>query len=154
MWSAARGHGAHDRSGRRLTVSAEPGRGVAATGFPFRIPANMSRYQPALAAALTSFEDLRRPGAASLDLAYSARGTWDGYFELGLSPWDIAAGALLVLEAGGRVTDWSGDAAAVYRSGDIIAGSPSWHERMLDIARSATGDVTRGPRAASESDLS
>jgi myo-inositol-1(or 4)-monophosphatase len=87
--------------------------------------------------ALWRFEDLRRPGAASLDLAYSAAGVWDGFFELGLALWDIAAGALLVTEAGGVVSDWSGDQAAVYRSGDILAGSPAWHEAMLDVIATA-----------------
>jgi myo-inositol-1(or 4)-monophosphatase len=88
-------------------------------------------------AALEAFEDLRRAGAASLDLAYSASGVWDGFFELNLALWDIAAGSLLVREAGGVVSDWSGDSAAVFVSGDILAGAPAWHERMLSITRSS-----------------
>jgi len=137
MWSAALDGGAVDRLGRRLSVSAGAGRGVVATGFPFRKPENLEQYRGVMTLALERFEDLRRPGAASLDLAYSAAGTWDGYFELGLSLWDISAGSLLVLEAGGVVTDWSGDRLAVYESGDILAGAPAWHERMLDIVRTA-----------------
>lgn len=136
-WCAARGQGAHDDQGRRLSVRAGGGGGVAATGFPFRAPQSRPRYLAVFEPALETSEDLRRAGAASLDLAYTAAGTFDGFFELGLSPWDIAAGSLLVTEAGGVVSDWSGDARAVYRSGDILAGTPAWHERMLDICRAS-----------------
>ncbi|MFN2451560.1 MAG: inositol monophosphatase [Candidatus Dormibacteria bacterium] len=137
LWSAARGQGAHDRDGRRLRVRPAQGAGVVATGFPFRRPDNLARYRPVLDRSLTEFEDLRRAGAASLDLAFSAAGVFDGYFELGLSPWDVAAGGLLVLEAGGVVTDWSGDARAIYATGDVLAGAPEWHERMLDMVLGA-----------------
>jgi len=140
-WSAARGEGAHDHNRQRLKVSQHGGRGVVATGFPFRRPGNMPRYLPVFDAALGRFEDIRRAGAASLDLAYTAVGAFDGYFELGLSTWDVAAGSLLVLEAGGVVTDWDGDARAIYSSGDVLAGSPAWHERMLEMVRAS--DATR-----------
>lgn len=136
-WSAAAGRGAHDGDGRRLAVRGPEDRGVVATGFPFRKPENQARYERVLEAALREFEDLRRAGAASLDLAYSAAGAFDGYFELGLSTWDVAAGAVLVREAGGVVTDWSGDPMAVIDSGDILAGAPGWHERMLSLIRAA-----------------
>ena len=132
-WSAAEGQGAFDREGRRLEVSHHAGAGVVATGFPFRRKDRLSRYLPVMTEALRRFEDLRRAGAASLDLAYVGAGAFDGYFELGLGLWDIAAGALLVREAGGVVTDWSGDADAVFVSGDILAGTPAWHETMLEI---------------------
>lgn len=133
VWSAALGRGAHDLQGRRLSVRDDGGRGVAATGFPFRRPENRPRYLAVFEAALAEMEDLRRPGAASLDLAYTAAGAFDGFFELGLATWDVAAGTLLVREAGGVVSDWEGDEEAVLRSGDILAGSPTWHERMLGI---------------------
>ena len=136
-WSAVAGEGAFDAAGRRLHIGASTGGGVVATGFPFRHAQHRPRYLPVMIAALESFEDLRRPGAASLDLAYSAAGAWDGFFELNLALWDIAAGSLLVREAGGVVTDWAGDEAAVFRSGDILAGAPAWHERMLAITRAA-----------------
>jgi myo-inositol-1(or 4)-monophosphatase len=137
LWCGARGLGAHDRHGRRLRVSGD-GLGVVATGFPFRRPENRARYLPVFEATLAGAEDVRRAGAASLDLAYTAQGSFDGYFELGLSLWDIAAGCLLVLEAGGVVTDWAGDPGRVYATGDVLAGSPAWHERMLDLVRSAS----------------
>jgi myo-inositol-1(or 4)-monophosphatase len=134
-WSAVRGEGAFDRAGHRLDLRAAPAGGVTATGFPFRHPEWQPRYLPVMSAALNEFEDLRRAGAASLDLAYCASGVWSGYFELGLGLWDIAAGALLVREAGGVVTDWSGDPDAVFQSGDILAGGPGWHQRMLELVR-------------------
>ena len=86
----------------------------------------------AFTAAFERFEDLRRPGAACLDLAWAACGVFDGFFELGLGPWDVAAGGLLVAEAGGRVTDWDGGAG--YLSGDILAGSPGVHDELRRIA--------------------
>lgn len=132
-WSAAEGEGATDQRGRRLSVSTHPGAGVVATGFPFRRKDRLPRYFGVFEQALTRFEDLRRAGAASLDLAYVAAGVFDGFFELGLGIWDIAAGALLVREAGGVVTDWTGNADAVFVSGDILAGTPAWHEAMLEI---------------------
>ena len=127
------GMGAVDREGRRLSVSTHPGAGVVATGFPFRRKDRLARYLPVMTAALRRFEDLRRAGAASLDLAYVGAGVFDGFFELGLGLWDIAAGALLVREAGGVVTDWAGDSDAVFVSGDILAGTPAWHAAMLEI---------------------
>jgi myo-inositol-1(or 4)-monophosphatase len=132
-WSAAEGQGAFDGEGNRLAVSRHPGAGVVATGFPFRRKDRLPRYLPVMTAALQRFEDLRRAGAASLDLAYVGAGAFDGYFELGLGLWDIAAGALMVREAGGVVTDWAGDSEAVFLSGDILAGTPAWHETMLGI---------------------
>ncbi len=134
-WSAVAGEGAFDAAGRRLDITESPGDGVTATGFPFRHRELAARYLPVFTRALATFEDLRRPGAATLDLAYTASGVWDGFFELNLALWDIAAGSVLVREAGGVVTDWAGDATAVYTSGDILAGAPAWHERMLAVAR-------------------
>jgi myo-inositol-1(or 4)-monophosphatase len=139
-WCGARGLGVCDAQGRAVHVRDDDGRGVAATGFPFRRPQNLPRYLPVMQRALQDFEDLRRAGAACLDLAYAAQGSFDGFFELGLALWDIAAGALLVREAGGVVTDWDGDERAVFRSGDIIAGAPGWHARMLAAIRQTRSD--------------
>jgi myo-inositol-1(or 4)-monophosphatase len=137
-WTSRRGAGAFDRRGRRLDIRGGAAAGVTATGFPFRQPQRHDRYLQVMNAALSEFEDLRRPGAASLDLAYSAAGVWSGFFELGLNLWDLAAGALLIREAGGVVSDWAGDPVAVFQSGDILAGAPAWHERMLSlVARNA-----------------
>ena len=138
-WVAMRGAGAFDRAGRRLSLMESPAAGVTATGFPFRHPEWHARYLAVMNAALGEFEDLRRVGAASLDLAYCAAGVWSGFFELGLGLWDIAAGALLVRESGGVVTDWAGDESAVFQSGDILAGTPAWHQRMLQLVRQVEG---------------
>ena len=87
--------------------------------------------------ALLCCEDLRRAGSASLDLAWTAAGVLDGYFEQALGPWDVAAGALLVREGGGVVTDWQGDDGAWLHSGDIVAGPPHVHERLLEVIAGA-----------------
>ena len=135
---AARGHGASRRVGdgdpEPLSVSPRPPeRAIVATGFPFRRKEALFRYLEAFRWCLESFEDLRRPGAASLDLAWVAAGVFEGFFELGLSSWDVAAGGLLIEEAGGVVTDWDG--GPDYLAGDILAGSPPVHSELLAIAR-------------------
>jgi myo-inositol-1(or 4)-monophosphatase len=115
-----------------------------ATGFPFRNKALLPRYEAALRAVLREAEDVRRAGAAALDLAWVAAGVFDGHFELGLSEWDVAAGALLVTEAGGTVTDWDGGDG--YLTGDILAGSPEAHAALLRMV--GDGDLaTASPYA-------
>jgi myo-inositol-1(or 4)-monophosphatase len=88
--------------------------------------------------ALVRFEDLRRAGAAALDLAWTAAGTFDGYFELNLNTWDLAAGAALVLEVGGRVSDWSGGDGWI-EGGDILAAAPEVHQVLLMLAQDSFG---------------
>jgi myo-inositol-1(or 4)-monophosphatase len=139
-YSAARGHGAvvvrgpRTARSRPLRVSTrDPARAVVATGFPFRHKELLARYVRMFERSMERFEDLRRPGAASLDLAWVAAGVFDGFFELRLSAWDVAAGALLIEEAGGRVTDWDG--GPDYLSGNILAGPPQVHGVLLELAR-------------------
>ena len=139
LFVAVRGGGAELRDGsgsaRRLRTSdREPGAAIVATGFPFRDKTLVARYVPAFERCFERFEDLRRAGAAALDLAWVAAGVFDGFFELNLSPWDVAAGALLVQEAGGRVSDWAGGGSWL-DSGDILAGSPAVHAALLEVAR-------------------
>jgi myo-inositol-1(or 4)-monophosphatase len=112
----------------------DPSRAVVATGFPFRNKGRLPRYRPVVEGALLRFEDLRRAGAAALDLAWTAAGTFDGYFELNLNTWDLAAGAALVLEVGGRVSDWSGGDGWI-ESGDVLAAAPAVHEVLLKLAQ-------------------
>jgi myo-inositol-1(or 4)-monophosphatase len=114
----------------------EAAEAVVSTGFPFRNLERRERYDRMLLAARARFEDLRRPGAAALDLAWTAAGTFDGFFELGLGTWDVAAGAALVLAAGGAVTDWEGGPGWPV-TGDILAGAPGIHETLLGLAGSA-----------------
>lgn len=120
---------------------------IVGTGFPFRRKADLlERYLATFAAALARFEDLRRPGAAALDLAWVAAGVFDGFFELSLGPWDVAAGAILIREAGGLVTDWEGGPDVL--SGSILAGSPAVHAELLDLAaRGAGGEGRASPPA-------
>ena len=116
----------------RVRVSdREPSRAVVGTGFPFRRKELLPRYLRTFEAALGRFEDLRRPGAAALDLAWVAEGVFDGFFELALAPWDVAAGGLLIQEAGGVVTDWSGGGG--WLSGDILAASARVHEVLIEL---------------------
>jgi myo-inositol-1(or 4)-monophosphatase len=129
-FSAVRGGGAFAGE-RRLGVSDRaPARAVVATAYPFRRKALLGRYLPALEGVIDRAEDIRRAGAAALDLAWTAAGVFDGYFELNLGVWDVAAGALLVQEAGGVVTDWSGGPG--YLSGEVVAGSPATHAMLLE----------------------
>ncbi|MGH7667580.1 MAG: inositol monophosphatase family protein [Candidatus Dormibacteria bacterium] len=131
-FTATAGGGARDQAGRRLKLQdPEPSAAVVSTGFPFKTPERVHRLVETLERVLGTVEDARRTGAASLDLALTAAGVFDGYFELGLKVWDIAAGALLVTEAGGVVSDWDGK-PGLPRSGDIVAGSPLVHAALLD----------------------
>ena len=132
---AARKGGGAFRDERPLHVSSRaPDQAIVATGFPFRRKDLLARYEPAFGVAIHRFEDLRRVGAASLDLCWTAEGVFDGYFELALGPWDVAAGALIVREAGGIVTDWDGDGAAWLTTGNILAGPPQVHGTLAAIA--------------------
>jgi myo-inositol-1(or 4)-monophosphatase len=136
-WHAAAGGGAMwERPGASPAPSRvsdrPPERAVVATGFPFRRKELLPRYLTAMGEALETFEDLRRPGAACLDLAWTACGVFDGFFELSLAAWDVAAGGLLVQESGGLVTDWAG--SATFLSGDIVAGPPQVHAPLMRIA--------------------
>ena len=112
-----------------------PDRAVVATGFPFRHKERLPRYLPVMQGAIERFEDLRRAGSAALDLAFTAAGILDGFFELGLGTWDVAGGAALVLAAGGVVTDWSGGDSWI-ETGDILAGPPAVHAELLRIVGS------------------
>ncbi|MHB1499872.1 MAG: inositol monophosphatase family protein [Candidatus Dormibacteria bacterium] len=138
-YTARRGMGAHDQDGRRLQMpDPDPKQALITTGFPFKDPARIPRLLATLDRVLHDFEDARRPGAASIDLAYTASGVFSGYFELGLKVWDIAAGALLVTEAGGVVSDWEGQQSHL-TSGDIVAGPPLVHAALLRATRSGSG---------------
>lgn len=134
-YTAARGMGA-EQDGRALRVSARgPDRAIVGTGFPFRRKDLLPRYEPVFQAALRRFEDLRRPGAVAMDLAWVASGAYDGFFELALSPWDLAAGALLIEEAGGVVTDWEGGDR--WLEGNVVAGNLEVHAELLRLLHEA-----------------
>jgi myo-inositol-1(or 4)-monophosphatase len=122
LFAAARGAGA-TWNGRPIRVSPRPSLDGAflATGYPFRAKAALDLYLDLFRAVFARSRAIRRCGAAALDLAYTAAGIYDGFFELRLSPWDIAAGALLVEEAGGVLCDFDGGAGH-FASGNVLAG--------------------------------
>ncbi len=132
--------------GRRLRVSAltDPGRALLGTGFPFKAPATaqLDAYLEQFRRILPRTSGVRRGGSAALDLAHVAEGRLDGFWEFGLSAWDIAAGMLLVREAGGRVTDFAGRPLPV-AAGNVVAGGPAVHAWLLGMlvpgAAGATG---------------
>jgi myo-inositol-1(or 4)-monophosphatase len=130
----ARQGGGAFRDGAPIHVSGRaPAQAICATGFPFRRKHLIEGYLAVFSAAMYSLEDLRRVGGASLDLSWTAQGVFDGYFELALGPWDVAAGGLVVREAGGVVTDWAGDPKEWLVSGNVVAASPAVHEFLLDL---------------------
>ena len=117
-----------------IAVSARPGLagGFAATGFPFKAQAAIDLYLELFRAVFMEAKAVRRCGAAAIDLAYTAAGIYDGFFEFRLAPWDIAAGALLIEEAGGRVSDLNGDAHYL-KTGNVLAGGRGVHADLLRI---------------------
>ena len=123
IFSATKGSGAF-LNDRRLRVGTREGVNGAliVTGFPPRERKRLSAHLKALEALMADAEDIRRTGSAALDLAYVACGRADAYFEAGLKPWDIAAGVLLVREAGGRVTDFRGGNDS-FNNGQVVAGN-------------------------------
>lgn len=104
------------------------------TGFPFRSLHLLPRYLQQFTTILTSTSGVRRAGAAALDLVDVAAGRLDGFWELSLAPWDVAAGTLIIREAGGVVTDTCGGQSVV-RQGPIVAGNPMIHSWLLEITK-------------------
>ena len=111
------------------------GESLVTTGFPFRSKEIIDTYMKLFKNVFLKVSDLRRSGSAALDLAYLACGRCDGFFELGLSPWDIAAGSLLIKEAGGIVTDFEGGNDYIW-TGNIVAGNPEVHKEILREVKS------------------
>ena len=124
LFTASRGTGAQLNGFRlRASKAKELSQTILATSFPFRNKTNLPKYLQGFNKIFMQAGDIRRSGSAALDLAYVAAGRYDGYWESGLKPWDIAAGELLVRESGGLVTDFAGGNDPMQR-GDIVAGSP------------------------------
>ena len=131
LFTASKGRGAFLNDRRiRVTRCRRLEDALVGTGFPFRELGRLDRYMAQLGRLLRSSSGVRRAGAAALDLAYVAAGRLDAFWEMGLSRWDMAAGALLILEAGGLVGDFSGDAGYL-ESGDIAAGTPKVFSQLL-----------------------
>lgn len=133
LFTASRGGGAH-LDNRRMRVSKQRGLegALIGTGFPYRANARfMDSYLAMLRAVMEHTAGVRRPGAASLDLAYVAAGRTDAFWEIGLSPWDTAAGTLLIQEAGGRIGTLTG--GEFRQNGNILAGTPRVYAALLEL---------------------
>jgi myo-inositol-1(or 4)-monophosphatase len=133
LFYASKGRGAF-LNDRRLRVSKRTrlSDSLIGTGFPFRKGDNFKRYVKMFEELMASCAGLRRPGAAALDLCYVAAGYYDGFFETGLNPWDAAAGALIITEAGGLVGNFTGESDFLYQR-EIVAGNPKVYGQMVQI---------------------
>jgi len=132
---ASTGSGAF-RNGKRIRVgSAKPfNECLLGTGFPFRTRHLVGKYVELLGEILEKSADARRPGAVAVDLCYVAAGIFDGFWELDLAPWDIAAGSLIIREAGGIVGDFQGENDFL-TTGDIVAGHQGLYSELLGIVK-------------------
>jgi myo-inositol-1(or 4)-monophosphatase len=131
IFSASRGQGAQ-LDGRRIRVSKRTTmqQSLVATGFPYRANLKyLDRYLEMLKVVMLESAGVRRPGSAALDLCYVAAGRVDAFFEFGLSKWDVAAGALMIREAGGRISDFHGNDGYL-ESGNIVAGNPKTYAAL------------------------
>ena len=137
LFTATLGGGAR-RAGQPIRVSeiAEPGRALVATGLPWAGEEDIARYMTSLPNVMRATAGIRRSGAAALDLADVACGRYDAFWELRLNPWDMAAGALLVREAGGIVTTVEGEPCPVATT-SLVCGNPAMHAWLLHTLRAA-----------------
>ena len=141
MFAAARGAGA-TLNGEPIRVSRRAGLADAflATGYPFRAHAALDLYLEIFREIFLQVRAIRRCGAAALDLAHTAAGVYDGFFEFRLSPWDLAAGVLLVREAGGRVSDLDGGERFL-ENGNVVAGAPGVQPELLRVVAGRGGEA-------------
>ena len=131
--SASKGGGAYvDRRRLRVADQIKLENALIGTGFPYRQDQDVDQYLKIFADMTRQCAGLRRPGAASLDLAYVAAGRYDGFFESELKPWDMAAGALIITEAGGLVGNYRGEEGFL-ESGEIMAGNPRIFAQMAQV---------------------
>ena len=140
LFTASRGRGAFLNE-RRIRVSKRIrlSEALVGTGFPYRSFEHADTYLKIFRELTEKTAGLRRPGSAALDLAYVACGRYDAFFELGLAPWDFAAGCLMVQEAGGLISDFAGD-AGFFESGNIVAGTPKVFSQLMQVINTHRGD--------------
>ncbi|MFN5046960.1 inositol monophosphatase family protein [Roseateles sp.] len=133
LFYATKGRGAF-LNDKRLRVSKRTRMSDAliGTGFPFRRGDNFKRYMKMFEEVMTQCAGLRRPGAAALDLCYVAAGYYDAFFETGLNPWDVAAGSLIITEAGGLIGNFTGEADFLNQR-EVVAGSPKIYGQLVQI---------------------
>ena len=158
LFYATKGRGAF-MNDRRLRVSKRTRMSDAliGTGFPFRRGDNFKRYMKMFEEVMIECAGLRRPGAAALDLCYVAAGYYDAFFETGLQPWDVAAGSLIITEAGGLVGNFTGESDYLHQR-EVVAGSPKIYGQLVTILAPYTRvikveeEVDAGVAANSEQD--
>jgi len=148
LFTATRGRGAY-LNDRRIRVSkrTQLKESLISTGFPFRKGDNFQAYLAMMSEVMQRTAGLRRPGAAALDLAYVAAGFTDGFFETGLSPWDVAAGSLLVTEAGGLVGNFTGEADFLEQK-ECLAGNPRIYGQLVPLLHKYSKFAGAGDKAA------
>ena len=133
LFTASRGRGAYLNDHRlRVSKRNQFSECLLGTGIPFRELTHMDTYLSMLKDIIPRVAGIRRPGSAALDLAYVAAGRYDGFWEIGLAPWDMASGCLLITEAGGLVGDLEGNETYL-ESGNIIAGNPKIFGQLLQV---------------------
>lgn len=144
LFTASKGGGAF-LNDRRIRVSRRNKLqdALLGTGFPYRMFDHIDTYLAIFKELAQKTAGQRRPGAASLDLAYVACGRYDGFWEFGLAPWDMAAGALLISEAGGLISDMRGDANYL-ETGNLVAGTPKVFAPLLKIIEDRLPESVRG----------
>ncbi|OGS80809.1 MAG: inositol monophosphatase [Gallionellales bacterium GWA2_55_18] len=148
LFTATRGRGAFLNDKRlRVTKRLHLADSLIGTGFPYTRFEHMDAYMAIFKDLIQKTSGLRRPGSAALDLAWVAAGRYDGFFEIGLKPWDMAAGCLLITEAGGMVSDLYGSDTYL-KTGYICAGNPSIHPLLLQtmaphLTPALSGQLTR-----------
>lgn len=138
LFTARKGAGAQlDNRRIRVSDTARVSDALLCTGFPYRKPADTKPWLKTFATVLPRAQSIHRNGASVLDFAYLAAGRYDGFWEFGLRDWDIAAGALIVREAGGIVSELSGK-SDIFATGNIVAGSPRIHEKLAQLVNPTT----------------
>ena len=148
LFTATNGRGAYLNE-RRLRVSkrTQLKESLISTGFPFRPGDNFNNYLRMMSEVMQRTAGLRRPGAAALDLAYVAAGYTDGFFETGLSAWDVAAGSLLVTEAGGLIGNFTGESDFLEQR-ECVAGNPKVYGQLVAILHKYSKFASAGEKAA------
>ncbi|MEO6293634.1 MAG: inositol monophosphatase family protein [Burkholderiaceae bacterium] len=154
LFTATKGRGAY-MNDRRIRVSKRIHfeECLISTGFPYRAGDNLPKYLQMLGDVMPRCAGVRRPGAAALDLAYVAAGFTDGFFESNLQPWDVAAGSLLITEAGGLIGNFSGEADFL-ETGECMAGAPRIYAQMATVLGKYSKFASAGEKAGVRQSLS
>ncbi len=152
LFRAAKGSGAF-RNGKKILIGEghDLRQSLLGTGFPFKVPHLLNHHLEIFSNILSKCADVRRPGAAAVDLCYTAMGVYDGFWEFDLFPWDVAAGSLMIMEAGGIVSGITGELDYT-TTGDILTANPRIYNELLGITKSKLANlllprpIDKGPK--------